>query len=57
MWKRTSFVLGHSTMDVYWNIPKNTEAGRYRIRHFGAARHIFGDIFEYIGRTRPFAVI
>lgn len=57
VWKRTSFVLGHSTIDVFWDIPVGTEIGNYRIRHFGYARHILGGIYEYKGTSKPFAVV
>lgn len=56
MWKRTSFILGHSTTDVIWTIPENAEEGNYRIRHFGSARHIFGGFTQYDGTSEIFTV-
>lgn len=57
VWKRTSFVLGHSTFDVYWDIPTDIEMGNYRIRHFGYARHILGGIYAYMGSSKQFTVV
>lgn len=57
VWERTSIVFGHSHFDVYWDIPETAYVGIYRIRHFGSARHIFGGIYTYEGKTRTFSVI
>lgn len=56
MWKRTSFILGHSTIEVIWDIPLAASEGTYRIRHFGAARHIFGGFSQYEGTSDVFTV-
>lgn len=56
MWKRTSFILGHSTTEVIWDIPHDAADGNYRIRHFGAAKHIFGGLTQYEGISHIFAV-
>ncbi len=56
MWKRTSFILGHSTTEVIWDIPQTAKEGNYRIRHFGASRHIFGGLTQYDGTSDTFAV-
>lgn len=56
LWKRTSFILGHSTSEVIWEIPETVDEGNYRIRHFGAARHIFGGFSQYDGTSEIFAV-
>lgn len=56
IWERTSIVLGHSQFDIFWDIPETAETGIYRIRHFGSARHIFGGVFQYEGKTRTFSV-
>lgn len=56
MWKRTSFILGHSTTEILWDIPHTAEEGNYRIRHYGSARHIFGGFSQYEGTSDTFAV-
>lgn len=56
IWKRTSFILGHSTTEIVWEIPHDADEGNYRIRHFGAARHILGGFTQYGGMSEMFAV-
>lgn len=56
MWKRTSFILGHSTTEIMWDIPETADEGNYRIRHYGSARHIFGGFSQYEGTSDTFAV-
>lgn len=56
VWTRTSTILGHSQLEVSWEIPRNTEPGLYRLRHFGAAKHIIGGIKSYVGTTNVFDV-
>lgn len=56
IWKRTSFILGHSTTEVTWDIPHDADEGNYRIRHYGTARHIFGGSTQYDGTSNTFAV-
>lgn len=55
IWKRTSFILGHSTTEVIWDIPEDADEGNYRIRHFGAAKHIFSGYTQYDGTSDIFA--
>lgn len=56
VWTRTNTILGHSRLRVFWEIPAETEAGLYRLRHFGAAKHIIGGISSYAGTTNSFDV-
>lgn len=55
-WKQTSFMLGQSTMQVFWEIDKNVPAATYRIRHFGAWKRFWGKTSSYIGTSRSFLV-
>jgi len=56
IWTRTSLVLGHSTIEVIWDIPHTAKEGNYRIRHFGASRDISGGLSKYEGTSDIFAV-
>lgn len=56
IWRRTSFLRGHSSLDIYWNIPQKTQPGTYRIRHFGTSMNIFGRYRSFVGTSRSFAI-
>ena len=57
VWDRTNVLLGHSTLEVRWQIPNNTESGTYRIRHFGTSRNVLGSLSEYTGTSSVFTVL
>lgn len=57
IWTRTSVVFGTSTATITWNVPEDVEPGKYRIRHHGHYRYIFGGIYPYKGSTNIFEVI
>lgn len=56
IWRRTSFLLGFSEIDLYWEIPQNVESGVYRIRHEGSQRGILFRPRSYRGNTRNFEI-
>lgn len=59
VWRRTSFLLGQSEVDLFWEIggDEQPEPGSYRMRHFGAFKKIFGGVFSYVGVTNVFRVV
>lgn len=63
VWRRTSFLLGQSQVELYWELggggedASTVEAGSYRMRHFGAFKKIFGGVFSYVGVTNVFRVV
>ncbi|MDF2692301.1 MAG: Neutral ceramidase precursor, partial [Labilithrix sp.] len=58
-WKRDTAVdcRACSFAEVRWDVPADTPAGDYRIRHFGSFKHgISGAITEYKGASRTFTI-
>ena len=59
-WRRTSTLLGHSEVEIQWDIPADALTGTYRIRHFGHYRRIrlfrSPEIRPYTGVSRTFVV-
>ncbi|XP_068081600.1 neutral ceramidase isoform X2 [Anabrus simplex] len=56
LWERTSTVLGNSEVTVLWDVAPNTKPGKYRIRHFGYYKYIFGGVYPFTGTTSTFEV-
>lgn len=56
VWRRTSFLLGHSTLEVFWEVGEHVEPGSYRVRHFGAYKKFWGSVFSYVGVSNMFRV-
>jgi len=56
VWERTNQLLGHSTVQVTWEIPETVKSGIYRIRHFGTSRDILGRFTSYVGTSNTFTV-
>lgn len=49
-WRRTSSVLATSEVEITWEIEKDAERGRYRIRYFGASKTpVEGSIVQFEG--------
>eukprot|EP01089_Gocevia_fonbrunei_P013719 TRINITY_DN3575_c0_g1_i1.p1 TRINITY_DN3575_c0_g1~~TRINITY_DN3575_c0_g1_i1.p1 ORF type:complete len:691 (-),score=167.31 TRINITY_DN3575_c0_g1_i1:59-2131(-) len=46
-----------SLITVTWEIPVGTPSGRYRIRHFGVSKDIFGAFTPYTGTSSTFSVL
>ncbi|KAG8199020.1 hypothetical protein JTE90_001815 [Oedothorax gibbosus] len=55
-WVRTNIVLGHSEATASWDIPENTQSGKYRIRHYGYSKSIFQKITPYKGTSKTFVI-
>ena len=55
-WRRTNTVLGHSEVDIEWEIEKGTRGGLYRMRYFGDAKPLIGSVYEVDGVSGSFNV-
>ena len=56
-WIRTNSLFGYSKVKITWEIPQDSEAGVYRIRHIGSYKYwLTGAIYEYEGKTNQFEV-
>ncbi|XP_055710331.1 neutral ceramidase-like [Phlebotomus papatasi] len=55
-WTRVSMILGFSDVEILWEIPQGTPAGKYRISHLGYYQYIFGGKFPYNGTSQVFVV-
>lgn len=49
--------IASSHITLTWTIPADVALGTYRMRHFGYAKHIMGDMSYYEGSTNPFNII
>jgi len=58
-WRRhINLLLFESYATIYWNIPKDTIAGKYKIVHYGNAKDIFSrKIYEFKGESSQFTVV
>ena len=57
-WYHTSMILGESLATITWDIPPDTAAGNYRIRHFGYHKAFLGGaVSAYNGTSSVFKVI
>ena len=57
MWTRPSAKSPHSYATIRWEIPDAATPGIYRIRHFGAAKKLFGSIHHFVGTSNTFSVL
>jgi neutral ceramidase len=56
-WKRTSTVLGTSEVTIQWEIPTDLDVkGKYRLRYFGDAKSLGGEITPFDGTSKVFEV-
>lgn len=55
-WARTSVIFGTSQVEISWEIPADTEPGKYRIGHCGSYQYIFGGKYPYQGYSNLFEV-
>ncbi|XP_057339606.1 neutral ceramidase [Microplitis mediator] len=55
-WARTSVIFGTSQVEISWEIPHDTEPGKYRIGHCGSYQYIFGGKYPYQGYSNLFEV-
>ncbi|XP_051120504.1 neutral ceramidase 2-like isoform X2 [Andrographis paniculata] len=56
-WSRPSKLSSHSQARIEWNVPETARPGVYRIRHFGAAKSLFGSIKHFTGTSTAFVVL
>ncbi|PKU84326.1 neutral ceramidase 2 [Dendrobium catenatum] len=56
-WSRPWKFSTHSYATIEWRIPETAVPGVYRIRHFGAAKRLFGSISHFTGASSAFVVI
>lgn len=56
-WIRLSPILGSSAALITWTVGPDVVPGKYRIRHFGSYKYIFGGIHPYEGTTNTFKVV
>uniref|UniRef100_A0A0C9RQA8 Neutral ceramidase n=1 Tax=Wollemia nobilis TaxID=56998 RepID=A0A0C9RQA8_9CONI len=55
-WSRPSSKSPYSYATIQWEIPTHVKPGIYRIRHYGAAKHLFGSIDHFTGTSSAFVV-
>ncbi|XVF05395.1 hypothetical protein REPUB_Repub05bG0168300 [Reevesia pubescens] len=55
-WSRPSKLSPRSQATIEWTIPPSASLGVYRIRHFGAAKGLFGSIRHFTGSSSAFVV-
>ncbi|KAG0484124.1 hypothetical protein HPP92_012208 [Vanilla planifolia] len=56
-WSRPWKLSARSFATLEWRIPKNAASGVYRLRHFGAAKSLFGKISYFTGASSAFVVV
>ena len=57
-WRRTSELLGTSEVEITWETADPwAEPGRYRIRYFGDAKSLAGQITEFEGVSGEFELV
>lgn len=55
-WKRPAKLSPSSMATIEWWVPESAPSGVYRIRHFGAAKSLFGSIQHFTGSSSAFVV-
>ena len=56
-WRRTSTLLGHSEIDIQWEIPADQKPGTYMIKYYGNAKEALSKkIDPFTGATKSFIV-
>jgi len=55
-WARPWKLSTESTATIEWTIPADALSGTYRIRHFGARKHLLGGIKQFSGTSSTFTV-
>ncbi|XP_061955727.1 neutral ceramidase 2 [Populus nigra] len=56
IWSRPSKLSPQSYATIEWRIPQSAVSGVYRVRHFGAAKALFGSISHFTGSSSAFVV-
>lgn len=55
-WSRPARLSPESYATIEWRIPQTAVSGVYRLRHFGAAKSLFGSIRHFTGSSSAFIV-
>jgi neutral ceramidase len=56
-WRRTNFLLGYSEVTITWETDQQEDAGgTYRIRYYGDAKPLIGNIKAFTGTTDAFTL-
>lgn len=56
-WIRKSTLFAYSDIEFEWETGPETDAGIYRIQHFGYWRYILGGTYPYNGTSRNFSIL
>ncbi|XP_051143859.1 neutral ceramidase 1-like isoform X2 [Andrographis paniculata] len=56
IWSRPARLSPQSHATIEWRIPDTASRGVYRIRHFGAAKHLLGSVKHFTGTSSAFVV-
>ncbi|CAL1402192.1 unnamed protein product [Linum trigynum] len=56
IWSRPAKLSSRSHATIEWRIPQSATPGVYRIRHFGAAKALFGSVRHFTGSSSAFVV-
>jgi neutral ceramidase len=56
-WKRTNTMLGTSEVMISWEIGEDVEKGKYRLRYYGDAKALGGDISAFEGTSGVFEIV
>ncbi|KAK3900739.1 Neutral/alkaline nonlysosomal ceramidase [Staphylotrichum tortipilum] len=56
-WRRTNEILGTSEVEIVWETEDWVEPGVYRIRYYGDAKSLGGDITAFEGVSSVFSVV
>lgn len=56
IWSRPGKLSPRSYATIEWRVPSSTAPGVYRIRHFGAAKALFGTVRHFTGSSSAFVV-
>ncbi|KYK54940.1 neutral ceramidase precursor [Drechmeria coniospora] len=53
-WRRTNWFLGYSEVDVTWETAGRAKPGTYRVRYYGDAKPLIGNISPFQGTSNSF---
>ncbi len=56
-WRRTSEILGTSEVEIVWETEEGVEPGVYRVRYYGDAKSLGGDVTPFEGVSSAFTVV
>lgn len=55
-WRRTSVLKGTSEADITWEIEEWAQPGEYRLRYFGDAKALDGEMTAFEGTSKAFTI-